>query len=144
MTNATKMSDDSDATSRHAIQSQTGRRQPTPVRQHSTATKHSKRWRSSDAILAEMVELFATECPKQMAEIAAAYASGDSRAVMRAAHTLKGSVSLFAARSSDRRSATHRIHGRDDKLDEFPEAWAELQRHIGELLQAVRRHVGNE
>ena len=99
--------------------------------------KHYEMW-GSDAILAEMVGLFATECSKQMADIEAAYASGNHENMMRAAHTLKGSTSLFAAEAATEAARRIEIMGRDDKLDEFPEAWEELQRHIGELLQALR------
>nr|MBA3481270.1 Hpt domain-containing protein [Pirellulales bacterium] len=92
----------------------------------------------SDAILAEMVELFATECPKQMSDIEAAYGSGNHEAVMRAAHTLKGSASLLAAKAATVAARRIEIMGRDNTLDEFPAAWAELQRHISELLQTLR------
>jgi len=91
----------------------------------------------SEAILAEMVELFATECPKQMADIAAAHESGDREAVMRAAHTLKGSTALFAAEPATAAARRIEFMGRDGKLSEFPAAWEKLQRHIGELLRAL-------
>jgi PAS domain S-box-containing protein len=91
-----------------------------------------------EAILAEMIELFSAECPKQMANIAAAYQTGDHVALSRAAHTLKGSVSLFGAEGA--RAAAQRLEliGRDGKMEEYPQAWDELQRHIDELLQALR------
>jgi signal transduction histidine kinase/CheY-like chemotaxis protein len=91
-----------------------------------------------DAILTEMVELFTTECPKQMAEIAAAYQAGDPNALSRAAHTLKGSVSLFGADAA--RAAAQRVEliGREGRLNDYQEAWTELQRQIDQLLQALR------
>jgi HPt (histidine-containing phosphotransfer) domain-containing protein len=91
----------------------------------------------SDAILAEMIGLFASECPKQMAAIAAAYESGQPEAVMRAAHTLKGSAALLAAGAATAAAQRIEFLGRDGTLREFPEAWTELQQHIGELLQAL-------
>jgi CheY-like chemotaxis protein len=90
-----------------------------------------------DAILAEMVELFATECPKQMAEIAVAYQAGDPVTLSRAAHTLKGSVSLFGAERAMAAAQRLELIGREGKLDEYQEAWAELQKHIDELLKAL-------
>ena len=48
-------------------------------------------------MLRELVELFRVECPKQMAEIRRQQAAGDLPGLARAAHTLKGSVSMFAA-----------------------------------------------
>jgi CheY-like chemotaxis protein len=92
----------------------------------------------SDAVLAEMVELFAAECPKQMAEIAAAYQAGDSVALSRAAHTLKGSVSLFGAEGAKAAAQRLELIGRENKLSEYQQAWAELQAHIDELQRALR------
>jgi CheY-like chemotaxis protein/HPt (histidine-containing phosphotransfer) domain-containing protein len=92
----------------------------------------------SSAVLTEMIELFATECPKQMAGIAAAHESGDPHAVMRAAHTLKGSLALFAAEAAAAAARRIEMMARDGNLEEYPEAWAELERHVGEVLQALR------
>jgi signal transduction histidine kinase/CheY-like chemotaxis protein/HPt (histidine-containing phosphotransfer) domain-containing protein len=91
-----------------------------------------------DAILAEMVELFATECPKQMAAIAAANEAGDRAALSRAAHTLKGSVSLFGAEQAKAAAQRLELIGRDGRWDEYPQAWADLERHIDQLLHALR------
>ena len=91
----------------------------------------------SRSIFAEMAELFAVECPKQMAEIEAAYAVRDAQAVMRAAHTLKGSVSLFAAATATAAARQIEQLGREGKLEEFPAAWATLEREVGELLAAL-------
>jgi CheY-like chemotaxis protein len=91
----------------------------------------------SDTILAEMVQLFISECPKQMADVAAAYESGDHTALTRAAHTLKGSLTLFAAEEAGAAARRIEFIGREQKLDEYPQAWAELQQHVDELLQAI-------
>jgi CheY-like chemotaxis protein len=92
----------------------------------------------SEEILSEMIELFATECPKQLSAIAAEYELRDLPALTRAAHTLKGSVSLFAAYATT--AAAHRIEmmAREGNLDEYPQAWAELQQHSDELLESLR------
>jgi signal transduction histidine kinase/DNA-binding response OmpR family regulator/HPt (histidine-containing phosphotransfer) domain-containing protein len=92
----------------------------------------------SEAVLTEMIELFAAEGPKQMADIAAAYDSGDSHALMRAAHTLKGSLSLFAAEPATAAARRIEMMARDGKLDEYPEAWVDLERHIAEVFSALR------
>jgi CheY-like chemotaxis protein len=48
-------------------------------------------------LLAEMVALFLQDCPQLLAALREALARGDARALKRAAHTLKGTVSNFAA-----------------------------------------------
>ena len=66
--------------------------------------------------------LLAVEGPKQMAEIEAAYDAGDCEGVMRAAHTLKGSVSLFGARSRDGcRTARRAIGGASGRWTSSPQ-----------------------
>ena len=92
---------------------------------------------SSEEFLADMIELFTAECPKQMAAIAAAYESRDVQALTRAAHTLKGSVSLFAAEAATASARRIEMMARDGNLDDYPKAWSELERRINELLAAL-------
>lgn len=94
----------------------------------------------SAAVFSEMVDLFAVECPKQMADIDAAYTSGDNESVMRAAHTLKGSVALFAAAAATAAAKRIELMGRESELDDFQAAWHELERHVVELLEALKSH----
>ena len=90
-------------------------------------------------MLAEMIDLLAVEGPKQMAEIKAAYDAGDAEAVMRAAHTLKGSVSLFAAASATAAALRIEMLGRERNLQGFPQAWADLQNCVADLQSALDR-----
>lgn len=48
-------------------------------------------------LLCELIELFLEDSPRLLTELGEAVASGDAEAVMRAAHTLKGSVSVLGA-----------------------------------------------
>jgi two-component system sensor histidine kinase/response regulator len=89
-------------------------------------------------MLTEMAVLLASECPKHFAEIEAAYAVADCDAVMRAAHTLKGSVSLFGAPRATAAARRLETMAREGNLGNFPEAWADLQQSVGELLEALR------
>jgi len=89
-------------------------------------------------MLTETAELFASEGPKQLADIEAALASGSCEAVMRAAHTLKGSVSLFAAPPATAAARRLETLGREGTREEFPAAWADVQRHVGELMRALK------
>jgi len=85
--------------------------------------------------LREMVALFLEEAPKQLAEIEKAHAADDCEAVMRAAHTLKGSVSLFAAESATAAARRLERMARNGQLDEFSTAWEDLKRHVGKLVE---------
>ena len=92
----------------------------------------------SAELLVEMIDLFAVEGPKQMDDIEAAYVSGDHEAIMRAVHTLKGSVALFAA--DDATEAARRIEfmGREGQLSGYQNAWRELEQHIQVLLSELK------
>ncbi len=97
-------------------------------------------------ILDEMIDLFTTECPKQLNEIQNAFASGDNEKLIRSAHTLKGSVALFAADQATDAARRIEFMGRDNELDDFEDAWNELKQNIQELLSALadtKAHRGN-
>lgn len=94
----------------------------------------------SDEMLTEMIDLFATEGPKQLADIETAYKTGDSEAVMRTAHTLKGSVALFAADPATDTAKRIESMARDGRLAKFDVAWHELKKQVDELLQALATH----
>ncbi len=51
-------------------------------------------------LLREIAVLFIEECPRAVAEIRAAVASGDAAKLETTAHALKGSVANFAARDA--------------------------------------------
>lgn len=51
-------------------------------------------------LLRAIVEPFINDCPKMLAEIHKALADNNSKALERAAHTLKGTVSIFAAKET--------------------------------------------
>lgn len=88
-------------------------------------------------ILQEMIELFIGECPKQMHEIESAHADGDLQRLTRSAHTLKGSVALFAADAATEAAKRIEFMGRNNNVDEFDAAWAELQEDIDQLMSAL-------
>ncbi len=91
----------------------------------------------SEVLLRDMIDLFATEGPKQMAEIEAAYAAGNHEALMRAAHTFKSSVALFAADAATAAAKRIEYMGRERNLQEFEEAWVALNLCVGDLNHAL-------
>jgi HPt (histidine-containing phosphotransfer) domain-containing protein len=78
-------------------------------------------------LLGELVELFLADCPRLLEEIRAAVESDDAEQLMRAAHTLKGSVSNFCA--SDAAEAAQKLEslGRAGDLAVAPEYLATLE-----------------
>ncbi|MEH6577770.1 MAG: PAS domain-containing protein [Amphritea sp.] len=88
--------------------------------------------------LKELVELFYEECPKLMAEIRNTLAAGDSVALRRAAHTLKGSADVFAAKRTVTAALKLELMARNGALDEAPEALSALESEVQRLKQALK------
>ncbi|TWU23779.1 response regulator [Bythopirellula polymerisocia] len=95
----------------------------------------------SDAFLREMVELFLAECPKQLTEIEQARASGEQVALTRAAHTFKGSVSIFAADNASEAAKRIEEMSRAGDLTDYDQAWNELQQRAGELVAGLKQEL---
>ncbi|HBH03286.1 MAG: hypothetical protein A2W08_07805 [Candidatus Rokubacteria bacterium RBG_16_73_20] len=90
-----------------------------------------------DADLAvAVIEAFRQECPRLITEIRAALTRGDSAALRRAAHTLKGTIGYFG-------DAGHQAAVRleslatDGDLTTAQKAWADLDAELGRLAPAL-------
>jgi CheY-like chemotaxis protein len=91
--------------------------------------------------LREMVGLFLLECPKQLAEIEKTHAEGDQVALTRAAHTLKGSATMFAAEKVIAAARRIETMARAGDLSEYDQAWAELQQCADEIVAALKQEL---
>jgi HPt (histidine-containing phosphotransfer) domain-containing protein len=69
-------------------------------------------------LLREIAVLFMEECPRAIAEIQAAVASGDAAKLENAAHALKGSVANFGARNAVETSFSLEQMGRTNQMSE--------------------------
>jgi two-component system, sensor histidine kinase and response regulator len=98
-----------------------------------------KRVGGSESMLQELAQLFRLECPKQMAEIWQQKAVGDLPGLARAAHTLKGSVGIFAAQPAFDAALRIEKMARTGDTSDFDEAWADLQRETDRLSSAFER-----
>jgi two-component system, sensor histidine kinase and response regulator len=85
-------------------------------------------------LLAEMAELFLEECPKLMADVQAAVTGGDAPALIRAAHTLKGSAANFGAHQAFEAAQELERMGRSGNLQLANPACHRLE----EALERVR------
>ena len=87
--------------------------------------------------LQEIAGLFLEDCPKLLAEIRGAVASGDAHTLERAAHTLKGSIANFGAEAA--REAALRLEslGRTGNLSPAQEAYSALETEVGRFTSAL-------
>jgi two-component system, sensor histidine kinase and response regulator len=94
------------------------------------------------ALLTEVVGLFLEAYPAWEAEIRAAVDAGDASRLRAAAHTLKGAVSHFGAKSAH--DAANRLEqmGREGQLREASTVYAQLDRALCRLQAALQQLMG--
>jgi CheY-like chemotaxis protein len=98
----------------------------------------------NDALLRHMVRLFLEECPRRMRDIHNAITQANASALQRAAHTLKGSAGILAARPVVAAALRLETMGRAGELRHAADAWVALETAMAQLLPALealtRRH----
>ena len=90
-----------------------------------------------ESLLVEMVEIFAAESPQMLAAMRQALESNDPGALQRAAHNLKGAVSVFGARPATRAAQAIEGMGREGSLAGGRYAVASLEREVERLNHAL-------
>ncbi len=90
------------------------------------------------ALLQNLIGVFYIEAPKLMTDIQQAIAQEDTLALQRAAHTLKGSATIFAAQPVAAAALRLEVMGRDETLTDAASAWSALQDAMAQLLPALR------
>ena len=90
-------------------------------------------------LLRDLVRLFLADYPQRLAEIKEAIRRGDAEALRIAAHTLKGSVGNFAAKSPFEAAQRLEIMGRDRDLDNASEACMTLESELARLTEVLRK-----
>ena len=103
-----------------------------------------ERVENDTALLAELVLLFLEDCPRLMAAICEAIAREDAKALERAAHALKGTVSNFAAPRAIAAALRLERMGGEGDLGHAAEGYATLEREIERLrplLAELRQEI---
>jgi CheY-like chemotaxis protein len=92
-------------------------------------------------LLQDVAQVFLDECPKMLAEIHAAIAARDAVRLRRAAHTLKGSAALFAAKPTMDAALKLELIGQQGALSEAESACAELEQETKLLMPNLAAHL---
>jgi PAS domain S-box-containing protein len=87
--------------------------------------------------LRKIVALFLTESTKLMAELAGALARGEAAALKKPAHSLKGAAGLFGVPQVVEQAQRLESLGQAAQLEGAAEAYAELDKELGRLKQAL-------
>src|SRR5690349_915634 len=78
--------------------------------------------------LRTIIGMFLADCPGKLAATRAAVVAHNLREVMLASHSLKGSVSVFGAKSAIEAAQNLESLGREGKQEGLDEAFARLER----------------
>ena len=92
-----------------------------------------ERVEGDETLLGELVEVFLRDYPRLLAGVRDAAARGDAKALARAAHTMKGAVSSFAAPAATATALQLEEMGRGGELTRVAEACAALEKEIERL-----------
>jgi HPt (histidine-containing phosphotransfer) domain-containing protein len=88
-------------------------------------------------ILRELLEIFADELPRMMADIEAAITRDDARALQHSAHSLKGSAANLSAKSVTEAARVLELAGRDGNLNGVRIHYATLAVEVARLRVAL-------
>jgi two-component system sensor histidine kinase/response regulator len=90
-------------------------------------------------LLKELAGIFVQECPKMLDEIRAALVAADSRALERAAHTLKGSVGNFALHGPWETAQRLELLAKSGQFSGAQEIFRVLEQQIAQFNQILAR-----
>jgi CheY-like chemotaxis protein len=90
-------------------------------------------------LLRELADVFLDDCPRMWQNIEDALAKGDARQLARAAHTLKGSISTFGARTAREVAAQLEAQGGKGDLSSAGRTVARLNGELQRLKAALER-----
>jgi two-component system sensor histidine kinase/response regulator len=88
-------------------------------------------------LLAELIDLFSSDCPKMMSEMYEAIERNDRKALERIAHALKGSIGNFSANSAFEAALRLEKMGSQGDITLARDAYAVLKREIKRLEPAL-------
>ena len=91
-----------------------------------------------DSVL-KVAKMLLVECPKLTGQIGEAISNDDAPLLQRTAHTLKGSANIFAAKRVKGISQQMESLGQAGNLDEARSLFADLEREVHRLLNAVEQ-----
>jgi two-component system, sensor histidine kinase and response regulator len=93
-------------------------------------------------LLREIAEMFLEDCPRRVADLRDAVARHDGEAIERAAHSLKGSVSNFAATAAWQVAQQVEQLARTGNVAAAEQAYARLEYEIARLLPVLADVAG--
>jgi CheY-like chemotaxis protein/HPt (histidine-containing phosphotransfer) domain-containing protein len=88
-------------------------------------------------LLKGLIQSFLGECPDLLANLRAAVAAGDGRALHRAAHTIKGAVNLFGAQAAWDEAQRLEMMGRENDFAQARQTCAAVENQIERVKEGL-------
>ncbi len=92
--------------------------------------------------LRELIEIYLQDTPERLADLDAALAQNDAKALMRAAHTIKGSSSNFGATRLAHLAQEIELHGKAGTCGPVPPLVPGLKAEFAAVAQALGKVAG--
>jgi two-component system sensor histidine kinase/response regulator len=112
-----------------------------PIPKGPSDTELLARFDGDSELLKELAGIFLHECPRMLDEIRAALGAADSKALERAAHTLKGSVGNFAMPGPWESAQRLELLAKSGQLSGVQEIFPILEQQIARFNQILARHT---
>jgi HPt (histidine-containing phosphotransfer) domain-containing protein len=88
-------------------------------------------------LLKEVIEMFLTDCPETLKELRAAITARNPDQIMRASHSLRGSVSTFGAEAAVEAARQLESMGQQAKMEGVDDAFAALEHELALVRSAL-------
>jgi HPt (histidine-containing phosphotransfer) domain-containing protein len=92
----------------------------------------------------DLAQIMLEECPRMLCEVRAAWHDRDADRLRKAAHALRGSADVFAARHAVQAASRVEKIGHTGTLDGADAAMYELEREVGRLSAAIRSALATD
>lgn len=97
-----------------------------------------------DHSLREIADLFLNDCPSLMKNIQCAISTADVSALVKSAHSLKGSAGYFGARATTQTAVKLEQLGRSSTVDGALDVYAELELEVAQLTSELSQFLGRK
>ncbi len=91
--------------------------------------------------LVALVETFVGTIPDRLQALRQAVADEDARQIEKEAHSLKGALGAFSAQAATQAAASLERAGREQRLDQVPETFADLDARTASVLASMREFL---
>ncbi len=95
------------------------------------------RLEEDEELLVELIDVFLADSAEMLLCVSDAVSRQDAAGLDRAAHKLKGSVSIFCSRKATQSAQVLETMGRDQDLSRAPEIFAQLEQQVEMLKKAM-------